>query len=411
MRRDRVQSLLYVLAALVLALCLSVLVWLRSEYEASRRQSRDYMRSLFARDDVIRPPHDVASFRFGVVESLVEKSEASPFVRRVYVTKIVERPGAAPIEHPVHPFFPWAPSEGQWRDAVDGWTRLSLEEEGVDYGALYVEEDRSAAVAVQWAIGAVALMLIVTLGTLIARMAFQQSALVGAHEALAEKDRQLIRLERLSLVGLLSANIIHDIKKPVINIQNSVEDSEEALGREAVENIRGQTDLFLSILRDLGVERFVRSDDSDSEFCDIHDVLRQSCALVRYEKKGSTEVEWDLAQPAAPLALAPYHRLIQIFSNLILNAYQAMEGEGKLTLRTRVTEEQIIVDVTDNGPGVPAEMRARLFEPFESSKPEGEGTGLGLYICRSIVEGMEGRLYLGKSDVGARFVVELPLAN
>ena len=229
----------------------------------------------------------------------------------------------------------------------------------------------------------------------------------------------MVRLERLALAGQLSANIFHDIKKPVANIKHSLADLEMIMrdlagGSPALRNIREQTDLFFTILRDLGLERFVRAKDSDKEYVDLHDILRRSCALAQYER-GKVEINWDLDKTRPPLVLAPPYRLIQVFSNLTLNAYQAMNGEGKLTFRTHVSDGRVMAEVVDTGPGVAPPMRARLFEPFESSKPEDEGTGLGLYISRSIIEELGGSLRLaeaGASDApGARFVVELPVAG
>jgi signal transduction histidine kinase len=100
-----------------------------------------------------------------------------------------------------------------------------------------------------------------------------------------------------------------------------------------------------------------------------------------------------------------------VFINLLMNAAQVMPDGGTLSVRTAlVAGEEIEAAVTDSGPGIPADVRERIFEPFFSTKREGEGTGLGLYICRNIVAEHEGRLLLESvPGQGATFRVVLPI--
>uniref|UniRef100_A0A7C4PKQ2 histidine kinase n=1 Tax=Anaerolinea thermolimosa TaxID=229919 RepID=A0A7C4PKQ2_9CHLR len=410
MRTERPPVLLYLLTAVVLAVSLAILVWLHQNYRFQRDRTLKDMQGFFPRDTVLKPAYD-RNIRFGRLEELTRTFESSLFARRVIVTKMTDRLG----EHPVHPFYLPA-TQPDWKTLVADWTRLPLVEKGETYGVLYVQENHAALNGVRWAIGGLAALLLLTLALLTARLMTQHSALYGAYVALNEKDRQLVRLERLSLAGQLAANILHDIKKPVANIKHSLADLEMMLrdlagGSPALRNIKDQTDLFFVILRDLGLERFVRSKDADKEYVDVHETLRRSCALVQYERD-KTEVTMEFNARPTPLVLAAPYRLIQVFSNLILNAYQAMRGqEGRLILRTRSENGSVIVEVADTGPGVPEAIRAKLFEPFESGKPEDEGTGLGLYISRNIVEEMGGSLTLAPSECGACFRVRLPLVH
>jgi signal transduction histidine kinase len=409
MSRSRTQILLYAVVAVALGLSLSILFWLRSRYASDRIEWLRDMQSFFTQDEVLKPPYDL-NIRFGQIEALARKFEGSLFAHRVYVSKFVEGEG----EHIVYPFYLQALTPN-WRASVKGWTRLELTQDGKPYGALYVDENRATQNAVQWSIVGLGTLLVLTLGLLTARVFIQQSEIVGAYVALEEKERQLVRLERLALAGQLSANLLHDIKKPVANIGHNVADLEMALrdlagGSSALRHIKEQTDLFFAMLRDVGFERFVRADDSGREYVNLNDILRRSCALVQYEADG-IETVWDLDESSTLLILAPPYRLIQVFSNLILNAYQAMEDKGRLTLRTRLVGNRALTEVLDSGPGVSPQILARLFEPFESSKPEDQGTGLGLYISRNIVHELGGELRLANTGPGACFVVELPMAG
>lgn len=112
----------------------------------------------------------------------------------------------------------------------------------------------------------------------------------------------------------------------------------------------------------------------------------------------------------------PAGRLTQVILNLVLNAMDAFEaGDASaraaraMTIRAARDEQSVRIDVEDNGPGVPASMQERLFEPFVTSKEVGKGTGLGLAVCRGIVESARGSIALDVSYAdGARFVLRLP---
>jgi two-component system, NtrC family, sensor kinase len=100
---------------------------------------------------------------------------------------------------------------------------------------------------------------------------------------------------------------------------------------------------------------------------------------------------------------------VQVLVNLLLNAADAMGGEGRITVEAREAAGAVEVAVADSGPGVPAADREHVFDPFFTTKEPGAGTGLGLAISRSIVEAYGGRLALDGDGGGARFVIRLPI--
>jgi C4-dicarboxylate-specific signal transduction histidine kinase len=111
-----------------------------------------------------------------------------------------------------------------------------------------------------------------------------------------------------------------------------------------------------------------------------------------------------------PPARATIGRLTQVLLNLVVNAADAMEGEGTLVLSGRRADGRVVVAVSDAGPGVPAEHRDKIFDPFFTTKPPGAGTGLGLSVSLAIAESFGGTLRLVDSQAGASFEVELPAA-
>jgi signal transduction histidine kinase len=120
------------------------------------------------------------------------------------------------------------------------------------------------------------------------------------------------------------------------------------------------------------------------------------------------EVQRDLA-PTPPVA-GHVDELVQVWTNLIHNAMYAMQGRGRLQLASQVQDGCVVVRITDSGPGVPPALHDKIFEPFFSTKPRGEGTGLGLHICRQIITKHGGTLGLDSEPGRTTFHVRLPLA-
>jgi signal transduction histidine kinase len=142
---------------------------------------------------------------------------------------------------------------------------------------------------------------------------------------------------------------------------------------------------------------------------DVHDLL-DSTLLMMSAKIGTgvtVKKDYDRGLPKIPAYAA---ELNQVWTNLIDNAVQAMNGGGTLTLRTARDGDQVLVEVRDTGPGIPAELRQRIFEPFFTTKPVGEGTGLGLDICwRIVVNKHHGAMRVESQPGDTRFEVLLPL--
>jgi signal transduction histidine kinase len=113
-----------------------------------------------------------------------------------------------------------------------------------------------------------------------------------------------------------------------------------------------------------------------------------------------------------PLVSLAEDELVQILLNLLLNAADAAPREGgRITLRAAAFEGGVRVEVEDNGPGVAPEVKDRLFEPFTTTKEVGKGTGLGLAVCRGLLEAAGGSIGSDSSDAGARFVFTVPGAG
>jgi two-component system NtrC family sensor kinase len=136
--------------------------------------------------------------------------------------------------------------------------------------------------------------------------------------------------------------------------------------------------------------------------------IDRALTLMEPRLRDAVEVERDYAD--LPLVRCYAGQLNQVFTNLLMNAADAIDGKGKIRIKTRARNDSVRVEFHDDGPGMSPEVQARIFEPFFTTKPVGQGTGLGLSISYGIVERHGGRMLVGSAPgEGTTFVIELPL--
>jgi PAS domain S-box-containing protein len=223
---------------------------------------------------------------------------------------------------------------------------------------------------------------------------------------------QIIQSEKLAEVGRLSAGIAHEINNPLAVIAYGAdlllrEETLSSFQQELVERIAGEAERLQALTG--GLLSFSRPRETTRRWTELNEVLRDVLRLVRYEvTRHSIDLEETYGE--LPAIQVDPNKLKQVFINLILNAAQAMKQGGKLSVMTRVGGKgEMEVAIADTGPGIPAAVREQIFEPFFSTKAEGEGTGLGLYICRNIVAEHGGRLLLETEEgKGTTFRVVFP---
>jgi signal transduction histidine kinase len=389
---------------LSLALMLSAtatLVWLRDRLERQERSTLLGAVRLFESTEALGRPES-RQLKFSTVESLAHAIEESEFVTELRVMKAMNE-GSWPTVYP----FSAALLEPSWSE-TPGWVYLPVGGSGNQVGALFFKLDNSNLRAVDRAIGVFAVAFMIGLGVLIFRQQEKEAQLGRTVDELEARRAEVIGLERLALAGQLSANIFHDLKKPILNIKHEVDDALESQAQDAPElltAIRQQTELFLTMMRDLGFEDFVRGGGDTSEWCDLAEGIARSLRLVRYERG---DVEVTVTETGAmPLVFGPPHRLVQLFSNLALNAFQAMKGKGTLTISLVGSGESCVVTFGDSGPGISETQRAKLFTPFSTTRASEGGSGLGLYISRKIVADLGGTIRLLNSGPGATFEITL----
>ncbi|RPJ46972.1 MAG: hypothetical protein EHM21_08390 [Chloroflexi bacterium] len=156
------------------------------------------------------------------------------------------------------------------------------------------------------------------------------------------------------------------------------------------------------------LKSYVYLDEAPMQEINVHEGLDNTLIILRHKLKQGIEVrrEYD---PAIPPIQAYGSELNQVWTNIIDNAIDALEGKGKITIHTMFKPPWVVVDIVDNGPGIPPEIQSKLFSPFFTTKPLGKGTGLGLSISYNIVHKHNGDIKLISQPGDTHFEVWLPL--
>jgi signal transduction histidine kinase len=270
------------------------------------------------------------------------------------------------------------------------------------------------------------------LGGLITRMARQSYAELDAlnhslEEKVAERTRlleaknrellrtqeELVRKEQLAAVGSLAAGVAHEINNPAAIIRGNGEVLRRRLatgggGAEEIGEILKQTERISRITQGLLV--FAREQALQQKEVPLHPLLDDILAQAPHQTPlGRVEVVRRFGEEL-PTLTGDREKLRQVFTNLVLNALQAMDGAGTLTVATRQKEGMLEVRVADTGPGIPPEVKARIFNPFFTTRRS--GTGLGLSVSYGIVQALGGSIEVeSEPGAGAVFSVRLPVGG
>ncbi len=235
-------------------------------------------------------------------------------------------------------------------------------------------------------------------------------------EAELEKTQiQLLQAEKMSSLGKLAAGVAHQLNNPLggITLFTQLMLEEHELSREATKDLlRIQRDAqrCSAIVKEL--LEFARQTQREVRPHNVNKIIGRTLFLLRNQSLFQNIViieDFDKSIPDIP---ADIQQLNHVFMNIILNAADAMEGKGRLSVRTFMEEKKdmVHITITDTGPGIPEDILSNIFEPFFTTKEEGKGTGLGLSMAYGIVESHHGKITAkNMADSGAQFYIELPV--
>lgn len=230
---------------------------------------------------------------------------------------------------------------------------------------------------------------------------------------------QVLRTEKLASVGRLSAGVAHEIGNPLAAILGMVEllesgDLPEDESHEFIRRIRTETERIHRIIRDLLDFASLGNDSvpTPDASADVASVVRDSIALVK-PQRAFREIRVEVeAPPNLPRVAGDESRLAQVLLNLFLNAADAIDGRGTISVRVTTAESRLAIVVDDDGPGIDPGVLTTLFEPFVTTKPVGKGTGLGLAVCHTIAQRLGGSMTAeNRPERGARFTLTLPIVD
>ena len=231
--------------------------------------------------------------------------------------------------------------------------------------------------------------------------------------------QQLLQAEKMAALGQTVSGVAHELNNPLATIlswaERLAERSLDAPVRRGLETILSEAERAARIVRNLLT--FARKRQTTRAMVDLNQVARETLALRAYEQRLTNVTVIDALAAGLPQVFADGHQVQQVLLNLMINAEQAMvsaNGRGTLVLRTWHDPDQeiVILEINDDGPGIPDDLQPKIFDPFFTTKEVGKGTGLGLTVAYAIVQEHGGRIRLeSRPDAGASFYVEMPVTG
>jgi len=248
-------------------------------------------------------------------------------------------------------------------------------------------------------------------------LAKARADLLEKHRSEIELERRLLHSDRLATIGSLAAGLAHEIGTPMGVIRGRAEyvlhsrmDPQKT--SDGLEIIIAQIDRIAGIVRML--LDYSRYREPIKTTADLAPIVQRSMTLLETEAgKRKVRIRTELGDRPVYVDCDP-NQLQQVFVNLGINALDAMRAGGGtlvVSLRGAHASAHASVIFADNGPGIPEQHRSRIFDPFFTTKAPGEGTGMGLAVCQSILQGHNGGLSFETGPTGTRFLVSLPISQ
>ena len=252
-------------------------------------------------------------------------------------------------------------------------------------------------------------------------------------EELKAAQTHLIQAEKLESLGRLASSVAHEVKNPLGVIQMGIDFLEENLAHTDEDVTRTLTLMHEAVVRaDCVIHDmldFSRTENARMELCPLNELVNCVERMLKHECDRRKITFCAELAGDSPVAQCDPNGIEQVLINIVTNALQAMDKGGKVTVRTkraraadiprdaglremnllRAGDEVALIEVQDEGPGIPKEIMGRIFDPFFTTKPTGEGTGLGLAICRRVIELHRGQLLVSNVEAPRGLLVSIVL--
>jgi len=223
-------------------------------------------------------------------------------------------------------------------------------------------------------------------------------------------QQQVDQSEKLAVLGQLAAGVAHEIGNPLTSISALVQliqrkNEDEKLTDQLI-TIKDNIDRISKIVREL--VDFSRPPGEDKELLQINDVVKTAVGIVKYDKRvKNVEFQTNFSHELPSIFAVP-DQLLQVCVNILINALDAINGEGEIEVKTYLNDIFICIDIKDNGCGMKQNVIDKIFNPFFTTKDVGKGTGLGLSVSYGIIKKMRGKILVeSKVNEGSTFTVKL----
>jgi PAS domain S-box-containing protein len=225
-------------------------------------------------------------------------------------------------------------------------------------------------------------------------------------------QQQVDQSEKLAVVGQLAAGVAHEIGNPLTSISSLVQilqrRSDDEFVTEQLANIKENIERISKIVREL--VDLSRPPGFTKERSQITDVIKTALGIVKYDKRvKKVNFKTDLDENLPVIEIIP-DQLLQVFVNILLNALDAIEGNGTIDVKSYHDNDYIYIDITDDGTGIEERVVDKIFDPFFTTKEVGKGTGLGLSVSYGIIKKFNGDILIDSElNKGTTFTIKLPI--
>ena len=247
----------------------------------------------------------------------------------------------------------------------------------------------------------------------------QKNELQNTLKELQETQLQLIHSEKMASLGQLIAGVAHEINTPLGSIKSNngiitklvkqIDDTELAeLFAETTRIDKVAIDRISNLV--VSLKKFVRLDEEQLQKADINKELDLTLEIIYHETKNKAEIIKEYSE--LPMIKCYPNMLNQVFMNILMNACQAIENKGKITISTEIDNDNLVVKIKDNGKGIKKENLNKIFDAGFTTKSVGVGTGLGLAISSKIIAKHNGTIrVLSEENKGTEFIITIPVEH